>query len=757
MTPDTGRRSQRAVTFAVAVAATLALPLVAEQTAPWEAAIARLDFPAALDTLGDAIAADPAAPAPRLARAGLHLKMHRPALALADLDAVLDADPAHVPALLARAEIWDSQRAWNRAREDLDAAVAAGPDDPVALAARARVNERAGLAAAALDDIDAALALTPEDPALVAARARLTAAQESRRAAEIVFDPAAVMDEDYLVTEGDAAAPNTLHFVHAAPELAGDYAGLDRAALDRAARGGALRIVHLFTYAGSDASVWGNLALICAGSEGFTDTHAALAGPEGQAALTAVDNGAFAALEDLLAEAYAAAGLDPGLVQSCARDRLGATRYLADWQEHQAAGAWRGVNLLDTWPAWVWNGTPVGPQALNARLTEIAPAPDMGMADGDAGLEGAAPDVPVLPADQPGAGEPEGPEDITSAAAPPAPAQPGDDARADRQADPAIPIPEGPLFPTRPEPAGDVRVPVALRGVYAPDLAACLGYLEAIESPDRIDAVLPEMNPLDGPALGTILVTSRRVYLFNPLDTECAIAGAGSGAEAGWSGAFSCASPLAPDTGTSLQLTPAEADGTAPRITARFGTGAPAVLRQCRALGQLGQAFAPLWTRDGRACTASVPVAPGRFTFSVDGGGILVLRVAPVTIPNEAGRSTLHAVVDGTALSDTTGRWDGTGWQMPLGAIRRGRGATQLGDVSRRPRVRRRFRGPPAPVREQRRDGRPRRLRLRRVNPTPVIPPRPTTSSSGRSVAACVTAPDHSAAALSPAARSTSV
>jgi hypothetical protein len=252
---------------------------------------------------------------------------------------------------------------------------------------------------------------------------------------------------------------------------------------------------------------------------------------------------------------------------------------------------------------------------------------------------------------------------------------PVDDATGDNATEGATPAPV--VFPKRPDPVTGAKVPVELRGIYAPTLAACLNYLETIEGPSRIDAVLPDMNPLDGPTLGTILVTSRRVYLFNPLDTECAIAGADAGAAGNWQGTFACASPLAPAAAPQIQLAPAPADGSAPRISASFGAMAPVVLRQCRALGQLGNAFAPLWAQEGTACTVAVPVEQGRFTFSVDPDGNLVLRIAPRTIPAEAGRTLLHAVIDGAPWNAATGRWDGTGWQKSLGPF--GAAAERLG------------------------------------------------------------------------------
>ncbi|MCB1347744.1 MAG: hypothetical protein KDK11_03535, partial [Maritimibacter sp.] len=633
-------------------------------------------------------------------------------------------------------------------------------------------------------------------------------------------------------------------------------------------------VVHLFTYTGDEASIWGSLALICAGPEGYAATHAALSDTSGRTALDTAGAGDLAPLERLLNAAYSVAGIDEGLVSSCALDRLHATRYLADWQSHRDAGAFRGVNLLDRAPSWVLNGTPVGPADLAGQLAAMVPAPapaapvagaagdtpsapetapetapDDGTAVADAPAAGAeapdspsetvdpaapsspaevaspAPDAapavtppedtaaaPTTPPDQMAAAAPEpsaaqdgtatspsdtpadtgtatapdvadtaapemeAPADQTAAATPePSPAQdavaapaadaPGEDSTAtdpdvadteapeteapadqtaaatpepspaqDAVATPAAdtpgndstaapadvadtaatnpetladqtaasapepspaqdtdpaPAPQDPdtpagdvpqtpadavetaqaapaRFPVRPEPVGDARVPVELRGVYAPSLGDCLTYLAAIEEPDRIDAVLPAINPLDGPPLGTILVTSRRAYLFNALDTECAIA-ASDGAPADWQGSFACTSPLAPEAAPVLAFAPAPADGTAPRITATFGTATPVVLRQCRSLGQLGNAFAPLWDRDDTACSVGVSVAQGRFAFTIDPGGNLVLRLAPDAISAETGRAQLQAVIDGAAIGEAPGRWDGTGWQMSLG------------------------------------------------------------------------------------------
>lgn len=733
------RRNHRTWTGALglALAASLTLPSAAQEVAPappGAAAVAQLDFPAALEELGAAIEADPAAPAPRLARAALHKKMQRPALALADLEAILAADPANLPALRARVEIWDAQRAWNRARADLDAALAAAPGDAQVLALRASVNERAGMTAAARADYDAALAATPDDVDLARARDALVASQAERAAARVQFGPEAVPSDDFLVQDGDAAAPNTLYIVHAATDLAPELAALDPALIDRAVDEGVLRIVHLFTYTGDDASIWGNRALICAGTHGFAATHAALSDAPGRAALDAAGTGDFAPLERLLNAAYSVAGIDEGLVRSCALDRGGATRYLADWQAHRDAGAWRGVNLLDTWPAWVLNGSSLGPQELAEKLTAIVPAPEIALAPEiapDATAAGATAAVADTPPEAPAPKDTAAPADAPLSAAPaaapaaqpapnaedgqsaaPAPASQSaavtatgtpeasgqnDDAPADIAAPPpaagdappeattdARPddapggaatansatgddTPAPVAFPDRPDPVADAKVPVELRGIYAPTLAACLTYLDTIENPSRIDAVLPDMNPLDGPALGTILVTSRRVYLFNPLDTECAIAGAETGAAGTWQGTFACASPLAPAAAPQMQLAPAPTDGSAPRISASFGAAAPVVLRQCRALGQLGNAFAPLWTQDGTACTVAVPVEQGRFSFSVDADGNLVLRIAPAAIPAEAGRTLLHAVIDGAPWTATAGRWDGTGWQKSLG------------------------------------------------------------------------------------------
>ncbi len=693
-----------------------ALPLAAEPgaDAPWEAAIARLDFAAALDALASAIEADPKAAAPRLARAALHVKMQRPALALADLNAAIAADPGAVDALLARAEIYQSQRAWDSALADLDAALALTPDHAGLLARRAGLRAISGRKDAALADYTAALALTPEDSALIKARDRLVAGIAEARAAKIRFAPDAVMAREFQVVEGAEDAPQTLHFVHAATDLGADYAGIDRTALTRATESGALRIVHLFTYTGESGSIWGNLAAICAGSEGYAAAHAALAGASGREALTAAGKGNLTPLETLLDQIADTAGLDAEALRSCALYRARAAQYLADWQTHRDAGSWRGINLLDHWPVLVLDGVPLGPRALTDRLAAIAPAPDTEAPKApetadtpdetpqapdtgdnpatDAG-DNPAPDAGDETAPEPAASSPDQNAAPASEAPAPAPAegaaptsetpapapQTGAPASAQTGAPASPSAPEQPLFPVRPQPAEDARVPVALRGVYAPSLAACLSYLNRIENPTRIDTVLPPVNPPGGsfdatlgadpdqPLLGTILVTSRRAYLFNMLDTECAISG-DKGKEANWRGDFACTSPLAPDATPALQIAPKAMIGGAPRISARFGAEDPVTLRQCRALGQLGRAFAPLWSRDAAGCRVSVPLAGSRLGFSLDPEGALLLRVAPGEIPVAAGSIELGAAIDGTPPpGGTPGKWDGEAWQLSLG------------------------------------------------------------------------------------------
>ncbi len=693
-----------------------AAPLAAEpDPAPWEAAIARLDFTTALETLGAAIEANPNAAGPRLARAALHVQMQRPALALADLDALIAADPGQVQALTARAEIHQRQRAWNPALADLDAALALRPDDAGLFARRAGLRAIAGRRDAALADYTAALALTPEDPALMQARDRLTAEIAEARAAKIRFAPEAVMSPEFQVVQGRDTAPHTLHFVHAATDLAGDYAGIDREALTRATKAGVLRIVHLFTYTGDSGSIWGNLTAICAGSQGYEAAHAALASAAGVEALNAAGTGNLTPLETLLGGIAERAGLAPEALGNCALYRSQAARYLADWQTHREAGAWQGINLLDHWPVLVLDGTPLGPRALSDRLAAIAhpgPAAEAGPAEtgtADTEPEGTGPaeagtaETGSDPADGPSPAPSEAPApapDPAPNAAPSGPA-PGTatpeapseapsqgtgatatEATAEAAApgasapqDPATP--EAPLFPDRPQPAEGARVPVALRGIYAPSLAACLAYLERIENPGRIDTVLPPANPPatepDAPLLGTILVTSRRAYLFNILGTECAISGAGAGAGAGgtgtaWQGDFTCASPLAPEARPTLHIAPATADGSAPRISAGFGGEQPVTLRQCRALGQFGRAFAPLWTQDDAACRVSVPLENSRLVFSLDPDGALLVGVTPAQPPQGAENMVLAAAVDGTPPpGGHTGSWDGEAWRLSLG------------------------------------------------------------------------------------------
>lgn len=727
------------------------------------------------------------------------------------LSAAIAANPGDAAARLARAAIWQDREAWGAALADLNAVLDAAPDSLPALSQRARVNARAGRIAAALDDYTRALDLAPDDTALAAERATLAAERDAARAAAIRFSPDAVMSADFLVVEGAPGAADTLHIVHSATALTAETDALDPAVLARAVAAGALRVIHIFTYTGQDSAIWGNLGLICAGADGFWPVYDRLATAVGQAALAAVDRGERAALDALLAESYAAAGVDIGQLDACARDRGQALRYLADWRQHDQAGAWQGVNLLDHAPAWVLNGRSLDPQALAGRLAamapgpsgsaaaaaagppaetasvELAPAPSAGdlLATGDldpparaadatpaatdpavvtgplpdqppepapdtppdlapsletpldtevaaTGSDGSAPDRPAavtvaragagFPATsraaqiappRPGqahetgyadpvrgpspdaAAEPDVPGPDTTApaadpvatagqttasraarAAPPRPTPvPGAPTATEAGAEPVAiarpALPPGALFPPRPQPVGDLRVPAAQRGVYAPSLADCLAYLGRIDDPARLGAVLPAPNPLDGPALGTILVTSRRAYLFDAEGTDCAIASAtGDGTD--WRGQFRCATARAPAQTRPLHLAPAAADGSAPRLSARLGGAAAVTLRQCRALGQLGSAFAALWVPQDNGCAISIATDGGRYRFALGAAGELVLRLDPAAARGpgagpmyEAG--PLFGAVDGAVFDGPPGNWDGAHWQLSLG------------------------------------------------------------------------------------------
>lgn len=694
------------------LAATLiaTLPASAQENPPAldgaEAAIARLDFATALSLLGAEIEAAPSAPAPRLARAALHRRMNRPALALDDLTAILDAEPANAAARRARGDLFLSVGAFARATDDFDALIATNPNDAAALVSRARARAGAGLRALAQADLSAAAALDPDTPGLSEARSALM----TPAPVAATYDPAALMDPDFLVVEGAPDAAHEAVIVHAGNDLAREAALVPHTMLAPAIRVGDLRVTHLFTYTGEDSAIWANLALICAGSDGYAMVSTALATPEARAAMDDLDAGrGRAEFDRFVIAAYAEAGLDAGLATDCAFSRTKALAYLADWTARRDSLTLQGKTLYDSWPLYVFDGAPVAPSTLRDTLVAFGgpvpegiaePASDGAQAGADA-IETVSPDRAEedLPSPVRSAGLAEGvdttpPADMTEpaqapvmrpdasppavaprSAPPPAPAAPADLASVASAEPPAPPAKgaaqDGPKATARLLPDGfgpidpDARIPTELRGIWAPSLVDCIAYTDAIADPAGLDTALPRLNPAEGPAIGTVLVTSRRVHLFDTAGSECALVAVGE--DEPWTARLACSSPQAPDATVPLTLTSIESAGPAPRFAARFGPKQGIELLQCRPLGALGRDLAGLWDADEATCSLRAPVTGAVFSFAAAENG-LNLSVTPSPLPEGIAESQLTLRLDGTPLG-SGGDATETGWRIGFGSF----------------------------------------------------------------------------------------
>ena len=638
---------------AVLFAAPLGAQIVADPLANVRAAEARLDFATALAALAEAISDRPDDPTALLARADLHRRMNRPALALADLGTVLARDPANRGALLARAKLHLALGALSRARADYDTVLAAAPDNVAARVGRARARTRSGLTALALADYDAALALAPDTPGLAEERAAL--AQPAPTG--LHYDAGALMAPAFVVTEGAPGAAARLVIVHASNDIAREEALLPRATLAAALAAEALEVTHLFTFTGQDSAIWANLALVCAGPEGFSPTWKALASEPARAALEAIDTGrGRGAFEALVSAAYTAAGLEAGRGPDCAFNRGKARAYLAAWSDKRETEAWRGRTIYDAWPVFVFDGTVMSAAKVRSKVAALIP---------DETTETAAlampQEAPLTGAEVALAVDAERQTTADSAAmrtvADPEPT--ADAEPAPTSAPEASPLPAG---------FGPVdtaaRLAAELRGIWAPSLVDCIAYTKAIADPDRLDTALPGLNPLDGPPIGTVLLTSRRMLLFNAVATGCDLVSVAD--DAGTLLArLACRNGIAPGIVTPMTLAQVEAAGPAPRLAVKFGAQDRIELLQCRQLGALGRDFAPLWQLDTEACSVSAPVTGARFVFAVDTGA-MVLTITPDPVPDLAEGEALALALDSAPLK-ASGAWQAGAWRGDLG------------------------------------------------------------------------------------------
>jgi tetratricopeptide (TPR) repeat protein len=645
------------------------------------AAEARLDFAAAYALLETAMSAAPDSAAPYLARAGLHRKLARPALALADLDRARTLAPDDPSPLVEIGEIWLENNALRQSIGAFDAALERAPEHLPALAGRARAHAKAGLTGNALADFDRALSLAPDDTTLIDARSALIEARAAQRVTAISYDPSALMEPEFRVDEGRPEAADRLVIVEAGNELATDADGVDPAALAQAVDAGALHLTRLFTYTGQDSAIWANLALICGGPEAQAAMRAALTAEEGRAALASIDAGGdLAPLKALVRAAYARSGVDVDRVETCAFNRGQALRYLAEWTGKQEGQAWKGVNFYDFWPVYIWNDTVTTRAEVNARLAGLLPAePGAPREPRAAGAQGAIDDTgdgetDAAPEDEmPLAQDPQadGPSlaDAPDMGAPPASGT-ASEAQVPAPEDPA-PDPTLPPETTAHLPApvtAEGRVPVELRGIYAPGLVDCLAYGARRDAATTLDEILPALNPLDGPPIGTVLLASQRLHLFNATGTECGLAALPeTGSDAAWRGDFACVNALAAGVVTPLELVRIESDGPAPQLEARLGTAEPVTLVQCRPFGLLGRDAAPIWDFDEPGCRSRAPVGGAAFEFRATAGGQLALHITPDGALTEATAPRLR--LDGLAWDTGTPTREAGAWRFDLGAF----------------------------------------------------------------------------------------
>ncbi len=290
--------------------------------------------------------------------------------------------------------------------------------------------------------------------------------------------------------------------------------------------------------------------------------------------------------------------------------------------------------------------------------------------EGDpATLDAAEPETETAPDPAEPASEP-----IPDTAAEDIPETPETDPATDTETDPAIAAPED---DTRPKPrpqdpeaepddgAGseveDVRLATALKGIWAPSLAQCLAYLEAIETPTHLDQAMPD--PAADPPLGALLITSRRAQ---PFDGSALICVAESFAEAGdeSDAVLSCRDGGAEAGEMRLHARPS--GGPSPWLDMTHGAVETPGMRQCLTLGQLGVRFADLWQVDKAACTARAPLTDAMLEFQPKDGALwLTLRLGDDAALADPGG--LAAAVDDVALTPGSGVLADGAYSLPLG------------------------------------------------------------------------------------------
>ena len=322
-----------------------------------------------------------------------------------------------------------------------------------------------------------------------------------------------------------------------------------------------------------------------------------------------------------------------------------------------------------------------GPVAEPAGTTPAPPSDPAGEAEPETPVETEAPGDAAEDRTDPGTA-PEGiepappPPEQTEAAEPDAPAG---DAHTDApQAEPAESGPRddtpgnaGPesAAPAAPAPGAgagtpvdDVRLARILKGIWAPSLAQCLSYLDAIETPETLDQAMPD--PAADPPLGAMLITSRRAQPFDAGGLVCVTE---SFTETGnESDAVLTCTRDGSDAGT-MRLHAYPSGGPAPWLDVIHGEAETRAMRQCLTLGQLGVRFADLWRIDLSTCTARAPLAGIALDFRPDDGGMwlsLHPETAGMALPGPQG---LTAAIDNVALTPSAGRLEDGIYRIRLG------------------------------------------------------------------------------------------
>lgn len=677
---------------------------------------AHLEFERALDHLSLALKDDPGSVSALRQLSDIHRKLNRPGLAANALTEALKTTPGSPELLTERAEVWLSAGQTDRAFSDLATALAADPDNSGALKVHARALKDLGIDPQAQDHLPPS-SQTAENPSTITPTPKIVQVEteEPPRSQSAGFPSASLMKNEFTIFEGVEMAPNDLVFVHSAKRLEQDFTTLSEVNLMHAVTKGQIKITHLFTYSGEDSSVWGNLALICAGPKGFAAASRAMRSEPGQIALRAVEkSGGLGIFRSFLQGAYAAAGIDPELVESCALDRAHALRYLQDWNAKYETQGWNGENLYETAPQLILNAAPISATSLNdwlgtlegmgdqahspardAPLTDSPPIspPELGdVADAlgqvapntdqqDPILAARAPEVDVETAPAPVAApilQPLAEHQIVTPFPDPTVVDIGHSQSVEQsenvlpKSQPTTSVLEAAgtsvtlSARSRPVAAEGQRLPPALRGIWSTSVAGCIEYDTAMATAKDLNASIPAIAPLSNSPGMTILITSRILDLRNSTETECGLSRS-SVRDDLVQAEYSCSSPLVPSRSSSLSMRQIQPRATPPRIEIQFGEESKTEFLQCRTLGQVGANFAPLWRLDDSACSVLAPLGDIALFFQPGKDESISVKIIPGRPVSDPGALPFDLSIDGLSLANGTADRDSLGWTISLG------------------------------------------------------------------------------------------